>query len=137
MFQPLDFLSKLATLIPKPRSHLIRYHGVLSSNSRWRNEIVPCKVVNKSKKKDDDECSVNKAPMTWAMRLKRVFNIDVNQCDQCDGQLKVIACIEDPVVIKRILNHLRNTKPEMFEDALKRTLPEVRAPPLFATDELF
>ncbi len=58
--------------------------------------------------------------MTWAMRLKRVFNIDVFQCGNCEGRLKVIACIEDPEVIKRILNHLKKTKPEMFEDAQQR-----------------
>ncbi len=139
VFQPLDFLSKLAALIPKPRSHLIRYHGVFSSNNRWRSEIVPCKVVakGKSKEKDDDACKADKKSMTWAMRLKRVFNIDINQCEHCDGRLKVIACIEDPAVIKRILNHLRKTKPAMFEDAQKRAFPEVRAPPLFTTDELF
>ncbi len=44
--------------------------------------------------------------MTWAKRLKRVFNIDVESCAHCGGPAKVIACIEDPVVIKKILSHL-------------------------------
>ena len=37
--------------------------------------------------------------MTWAQRLKRVFNIDIETCSHCGGDVKVIACIEDPVVI--------------------------------------
>ena len=37
--------------------------------------------------------------MTWAQRLKRVFNIDVETCRVCGGAAKGIACIEDPVVI--------------------------------------
>ena len=45
--------------------------------------------------------------MTWAQRLKRVFNIDIEICRECGGAVKVIACIEDPVVIRKILDHLK------------------------------
>jgi hypothetical protein len=34
-------------------------------------------------------------------------NIDVETCRACGGSAKVIACIEDPVVIRKILNHLQ------------------------------
>ena len=47
------------------------------------------------------------AAMSWAQRLKRVFNIDVETCWVCAGSAKVIACIEDPVIIGKILNHLQ------------------------------
>jgi rRNA maturation endonuclease Nob1 len=40
--------------------------------------------------------------MTWAQRLKRVFNIDVSICPQCGGEAKVIASIEDQAVINKI-----------------------------------
>ena len=63
--------------------------------------------------------------MTWAQRLKRVFNIDIETCRECGGAVKVIACIEDPVVIQRILNHLKE-KGEC-QDAFR--LPEGRGPP--------
>jgi hypothetical protein len=49
--------------------------------------------------------------ITWAQRLKRVFNIDVETCRVCGGAAKVIACIEDPVVIRKILNHLQEQSP--------------------------
>ena len=45
--------------------------------------------------------------MTWAQRLKRVFNIDIEVCSRCGGSVKVIACIEEQDVIDRILAHLR------------------------------
>jgi len=35
-----------------------------------------------------------------------VFKIDIETCEQCGGAVKVIASIEDPVVIKQILNPL-------------------------------
>jgi hypothetical protein len=44
--------------------------------------------------------------MTWAQRLKRVFNIDVSVCPTCGGDSRVIACIEDQAVIDKILAHL-------------------------------
>jgi 16S rRNA U1498 N3-methylase RsmE len=50
--------------------------------------------------------------MTWAQRLKRVFNIDIETCEQCGGAVNVIASIEDPLMIQKILSHL-NTKMTM------------------------
>lgn len=44
--------------------------------------------------------------LTWMQRLKRVFAIDIETCARCGGKLKVIASIEDPAVIGRILKHL-------------------------------
>ncbi len=63
--------------------------------------------------------------MTWAQRLKRVFNIDITTCQACDGTLKVIACIEDPHVIRKILDHLDRLAPTTDPNSL----PEPRAPP--------
>ena len=44
--------------------------------------------------------------MGWAHLLKRVFNIDLEHCLQCGGEFKIIAAIEEPAVIVRILTHL-------------------------------
>jgi hypothetical protein len=65
------------------------------------------------------------ASMTWMQRLKRVFNIDIETCERCAGQVKIIACIEDPAVIERILAHLKSKAP-FAELAL---VPEGRGPP--------
>jgi hypothetical protein len=46
-------------------------------------------------------------PLSWAQRLKRVFAIDIQTCPQCGGTLRVIACIEDPPLIAKILGHVR------------------------------
>ena len=64
--------------------------------------------------------------MTWAQRLKRVFNIDVETCTHCGGAVKVIACIEDQEVIDKILSHLRK-KGSLPSPSI--VLPETRAPP--------
>ena len=43
--------------------------------------------------------------MTWAQRLKRVFGIDVTTCTYCSGTVRIIASIEEPTAIRRILAH--------------------------------
>ncbi|MBV2090321.1 MAG: hypothetical protein KUF72_05485 [Candidatus Thiodiazotropha sp. (ex Ctena orbiculata)] len=45
--------------------------------------------------------------MTWAQRLKRLFNIDVSVCSKCGGEAKVIANIEDQFIIDKIVNCLQ------------------------------
>jgi hypothetical protein len=44
--------------------------------------------------------------MCWAQCLKRVFGIDIDLCTRCGGKLRVIASIEEPEVIAKILAHL-------------------------------
>ena len=44
--------------------------------------------------------------MSWARLLKRVFDIDLEHCPLCGGEFKIIAAIEEPVVIVSILTHL-------------------------------
>jgi hypothetical protein len=44
--------------------------------------------------------------MTWAQRLKRIFPIDVEICEYCGGSVRIIAGIEDPAVIEKILTHV-------------------------------
>lgn len=46
------------------------------------------------------------ARMGWARLLKRVFDLDLEHCPQCGGEFRIIAAIEEPAVIARILTHL-------------------------------
>jgi hypothetical protein len=54
-----------------------------------------------------------------------VFNIDVETCRACGGSAKVIACIEEPAVIRKILNHLQ----EKSSTDSEVKIPNPRAPP--------
>ena len=137
IFEPLDFIARLAALVPKPRVNLTRFHGVFAPNSKHRALVTPAKRgKSNSARVSDDEPPTSverRASMTWASRLKRVFNIDIETCTECGGPVKVIACIEDPVVIKQILDHLKH-KAETNEPS---PLPESRAPPAGLQQGLF
>jgi hypothetical protein len=41
IFDPLDFLSRLAALVPLPRKNLLRFHGLFGPAAAWRAAIVP------------------------------------------------------------------------------------------------
>ncbi len=136
IFEPLDFIARLAALVPKPRVNLTRFHGVFAPNSKHRALVTPAKRGRGNTARVADELSTpaeRRASMTWAQRLKRVFNIDIETCSECAGAMKVIACIEAPVVIKQILDHLE----QKAETSESRVLPENRAPPVELPQGLF
>jgi ribosomal protein S27E len=110
IFEPLDFIARLAALVPKPRVNLTRFHGVFAPNSQYRALVTPAGRGRGKKLKSPDEAqtpSERRAAMKWAQRLKRVFNIDIETCRECGGPVKVIACIEDLAVIEKILTYLQ------------------------------
>jgi hypothetical protein len=130
IFQPLDFIARLAALVPKPRVNLTRFHGVFAPNSKHRVLVTPAKRGRGAKPKASDEGqeetpAQRRAAMTWAQRLKRVFGIDIEICQACGGAVRIIACIEDPAVIEKILTHLDKKDASVVGSRL----PPCRAPP--------
>jgi len=134
-FEPLEFLEKLAAMIPKPRINLLLYHGVVAPHARLRPEAVrrarqasPPEVASTGEAPPTTSvpgaqlpagASVRAAPagpmaarppprrrFAWADLLRRTFAIDVLACPECGGQLRLIACIDAPAVIEKILRHL-------------------------------
>ena len=106
---PLEFLQRLAALVPRPRLHLLRFHGVLAPNATLRPQIVPGEANPETDiaNRDDEPPSASpRARMSWAQLLKRIFAIDMTTCPQCGGPLSILAAIEDPSVILKILSHL-------------------------------
>ena len=114
VFEPMEFLAKLAALIPRPRSNLTPYHGVLAPHAKYRNLVVPTANRRTKKKRKHRALTESKptldtvreadrplAPLSWAERLKRVFQIDIEVCPKCGGRLRVIAAITQPDVIQK------------------------------------
>jgi len=126
VFGPLEFLAKLAALIPRPRANLTRYHGVLAPShsdgpkpAKYRHLVVPTpnrrvkrkrqqRVHTESKPTLDTGRETDRplAPLSWAERLKRVFRLDIELCTKCGGKLRVVATITQPDVIQKILDHV-------------------------------
>jgi hypothetical protein len=144
IFEPLDFIAKLASLVPKPKVN----PGFMACSSECRT--IPTATPNSShtsqagQKRAKSQCSGQNA--SWAPHshdlgsavkkeclptVVALGDIDVKICSRCGGAVKVIAdtsdrCIEDQQVIDKILFHL-NKKDEL--PLPPDALPEARPPP--------
>ena len=87
VLEPLDLMARLAALVPPPRMHLTRYHGVFAPHSKLRAAITPAHRGTGSKTKAEEQGDKPATPrhvaMRWAQRLKRVFGIDIEACARC------------------------------------------------------
>lgn len=133
VIEPLDLMARLAALVPPPRMHLTRYHGVFAPHSKLRAAVTPAHRGIGAPQRTGTAIDSVKPPtpqhvaMSWARRLKRVFGIEIQDCARCGGKLKVIASIEEPAVIAKILAHLEKTAPAQPQPELPLG---ARAPPL-------
>jgi hypothetical protein len=111
-FTPIEFLGKLAALVPPPRAHQVRYYGFLAPHFKNRNLIAKSRkmLAEEEKNKPVSGDSESKTPkefrMTWAMLLKRTFNIDIEICPWCNGKRKILSAVLDGNEIRKILLHI-------------------------------
>lgn len=111
VFQPLELVEKLAAIVPPPRVHMIRYHGVLAPRAGCRREIVGAGNAKRKNRDeiDDSESDCAHTPrrwMPWAKLMQRVFAIDVLECPRCGGKMKILATIHPPEATTAILESL-------------------------------
>ena len=92
VMSPLEFMQRLAALVPRSHLHLIRFHGVLAPNARLRAAIVPGAAENTSEHAAEHAHGAP-ARMSWARPCSNAFSIDVEHCPDCGGDLKIIAAI--------------------------------------------
>ncbi|MEO6021840.1 MAG: transposase [Burkholderiales bacterium] len=97
VMSPLELMQRLAALVPPPRLHLIRFHGVLAPHAKLRAAIVPSPVDNAPQQASEHTHALaSPARLSWACLLKRVFEVDIERCPTCGGALKILAAIVDP-----------------------------------------
>src|SRR5207247_1710821 len=73
LFEKQDFMAKLAVLVPAPRAHLTRYHGLLAPAAVWRPLIIPTADC-------DFRQNVAKAATLWFNRLRSIYGLRTSAC---------------------------------------------------------
>ena len=114
VMSPLEFMQRLAALVPRPRLHLIRFHGVLAPNAKLRAQVVPQEPEEPeppTQVATPAECEATYSHhrpvrLSWAKLLKRALEIDMEHCPNCGAELKIIAAILQQPMIEKIFTHL-------------------------------
>ena len=102
-------MHRLAALLPRPRLHLIRLHGVLAPNAKLRALVVPqgppkaeevASVAAAAGHCEVETAQARPGRISWVRLIKRAFDIDMQDCPNCGGgELRIIAAIlERPVI---------------------------------------
>jgi hypothetical protein len=108
---PLDFLARVVTHVPEPKLHTLRYLGWYSNVSRGRRRKgreKPLRPVRPADEPDGLSPAERQARRrAWARLLRRVYETDPLICAKCGGDMRVIAVILEPKVIRKILDHIR------------------------------
>ena len=94
VLEPLDLMERLAALVPAPRMHLTRDHGVLAPHSQYRAAVTPAHrglgaVMPPVAGADPTKPSTPRpVAMSWARRLKRVFGVEIEGCARFGGRVR-------------------------------------------------
>ena len=125
---PFEFLDRLADLVPPPRKHRHRYHGVFAPNHKLRRAVTSLAIGNVGKRGDaatgghggdghatEGCCDANPSHkprshdtsrIAWAKLMARVGEDFPLECPNCGGDVRLIAFITEPGPIRKILIYL-------------------------------
>ena len=123
---PFEFLDRLADLVPPPRKHRHRYHGVFAPNHKLRRAVTALAIGNIGKQREaatgghvadghatEGCCDAHQKPrshdtsrIAWAKLMARVGEEFPLECPNCGGDIRLIAFITQPGPIRKILTHL-------------------------------
>jgi hypothetical protein len=132
VFEPHQLLERLVPLIPAPRAHQVRCHGVLAPCAGWRDLVIPAgprSSIHSRPARSNDTPVAETGPgaaeggrgtepsapaeggherrrHSWADLLRRVFAVDVFECPDCGGRMRILAAIHPPEATRDILECL-------------------------------
>jgi hypothetical protein len=121
-FPALEWLAAMCSHIPNRGEQMVRYYGYYSNVSRGKrqqeglDDAIPCILEPQGNEKAFRK--------SWARLIQKIYEVDPLVCPKCQGTMRIISSIEDPSVIRDILNHLG------LWLARARPPPKAHAPPI-------
>jgi Putative transposase len=106
VFTPFELIERLLPLIPRPRKHIIRFHGILAPAAGYRAKVVPAPKASVPPRERPGQEPPARYRLPWAELLRRVFLVDALDCPRCHGRMRIVAAVTSPDAAERILRHL-------------------------------
>ena len=111
-FSSVDFIARITQHIPDTGAQMVRYYGWYSNKSRGlrakraaeaagKNQVDGVQIIDVS-----DYQPRRVASKKWRELIKKVWEIDPLICPKCQGEMKMIALIDEAAVVSRILKHM-------------------------------
>ncbi len=106
VFTPTDFLAAITQHIPDKGAQMVRYYGWYSNKLRGvRQRGLPPELVIRRPGVAPPP-PVKLPSKRWRDLILRVWHVDPLRCPVCQNPMRVIAVIDDPRVVEKILRHL-------------------------------
>ena len=109
IYEPMEWMERLAALVPPPGFNVTRYFGVLAPAATFRPLIVPkdetsiapmhlgCRPREVSLKTDFAKTNAKRGRQprnySWAQLMMRVYALDVLSCPRCGGRMRILCAI--------------------------------------------
>jgi hypothetical protein len=114
LLDPLELIEKLTLLIPPPRFHTLRFHGVLAPHAAWRSAVIPGRPEAEEDGPPAAGPGAGSGPPTaprerasrWAALLRRVFALDVFACPRCGGRRRLVGVYTGGAPLRTLLERL-------------------------------
>jgi hypothetical protein len=119
IYEPLELMERLAALVPPPRFNVTRYYGLLAPAATFRPRVIPQTEASSPPRHPGCQSGVEdlatdpgetgKKPgrqprnYPWATLMARVFEPDVLACPRCGARMRILAAINPPDAIQKIL----------------------------------
>ena len=127
-------LKRLLALLPPPRLHLTRYHGVFAPHAKLRRGVARRELAAPEPEPDaaakppasgpSASRPVKRPRLDWAEVQRRTFGEDVTRCP-CGGRRRVVAIVTGRNTIDEVLGRMKLLSP-------RPKLPPATAPPQLA-----
>jgi len=119
---PLDFIAEFTQHIPPKGSHLIRYYGFYSNKARGMRKKAEAAQQAAAGPSESSNAPARRCSQTWAMLIKRVYEVDPLVCPKCGQSMTVVSFIEPPQaeVIEKILKHCG-----LWQEPASRAPPDI------------
>ena len=132
----LDWLADLTLHIPERGQQLVRYYGRYANVCQARPEQAraqdpPPESRRESEAENENDDFRKERRRNWARLIKKVYGSDPLVCPKCSAPMRIISFIEDPVLVRKILVHLK------LWDTPERSPPRSPTPPDIVYDPDF